>query len=97
MRRSRIGKSLRIRSTSNCAGGGVPSVRSMTLAIRLTFSRTLSLRPGPALGGGVRRALLHGDAEFLPHALVALVLQLAGQLRAAGLHDPPAHHDVDPV
>src|SRR5919202_5698700 len=37
---------------------------------------------------------LSGGAELLPHPVVALVLELVGQLLGPRGHDPPVEHDV---
>src|SRR5215218_4502909 len=42
-------------------------------------------------------AVLLLDPELLADALVALLLELLGQLLPARLHDTPADHDVDEV
>src|SRR6266705_3009532 len=88
--RSRMGKSLRTSSTSSAAG------RSSTARATSVSSRAFSLRPGggPVRAGRVRGGLLRGEPQLLADAFVALLLELVGQLRAAGLHDPPAHHHV---
>src|SRR3990170_6779549 len=66
------------------ATSSAPFARSLVTAIALP----------PPLGRGLGVLL---DTELLPDALVALGLELVGQLLAAGLHDTPVDHDVDEI
>src|SRR5689334_6648147 len=84
--RSRIGKSRRIRSTSSGVG--------ITLTSALRSSITLAI---PASVPSLRLGGLLLDPELLADPLVALLLQLLRQLRAARQDDPAVHHHVDPV
>src|SRR5712692_3213405 len=82
--RSRIGKSLRIRSTSSAAG--LPS-RTLDIAITLLKENGSLFVP----------CLARLQTELLAQPFVSFPLELWGQLGAAREHDPALHHDVDRV
>src|SRR5207248_9357152 len=82
-------KSLRTRSASS---GSSPS------SVIPAIPSTLPLGPASPLGGtALTLRCLAVQTQLALDALIALRLELVGQLRASRLHDPPCHHHVNPV
>src|SRR5829696_6779438 len=70
------------------SGSRKPYLYSSSPSSWMVLSSGISSTLPLALGAG---------AELLAHPLVALVLELLGQLLAAAGHDPPVEHDVDVI